>query len=65
MRRAIKKSALPCLASCLGVWIVQVCRYPGRWEAGDILLHLFLTFLLTTLVVALFLWLWASIRGRK
>ena len=63
MRKSITKAAPPCFGSSIAATFVQFFRNLGVWGIVDFLYTFTLTFIITTIIVAVCLWLWEHIRG--
>ena len=65
MGHYIKKAAPGCFGSSIGVTFVQYFQRLGVWGIKDFLFTFAVTFVITTAVVAVCIWVWTKLRGRQ
>jgi len=64
MKKYIKKAIPGCLGSSLAVVSVQFFNYLGVWKLWDFLINFLFTFIITTAIVSVCLWLWSKIKRK-
>ena len=64
MKKYIKKAIPGCLGSSLAVVAVQSFNYLGVWKLWDFIVNFLFTFIVTTVIVSVCLWLWSKIKRK-
>jgi len=64
MKKYIKRAISACFGSSLAVVAVQSFDYLGVWKLWDFLINFLFTFIITTVVVSVCLWLWSKIKRK-